>query len=196
MPGDWTRVRMGLFRKVERPPPCAIKFVSQCVPRRPGKCRSSRHGDAILLWAYRTPHAGAGSGGGRSSAINRTMSPNRFVIEFATRASWHLTWRRIYKTEASICGRNQTKNLAVRFTHWVSREQRRFARFQPNRPMKDKKKSSSRRSTTARSRIGAGSYKTTAVKECGRCSRTIPATEIKPRSLRLASLVFGVENFK
>jgi hypothetical protein len=55
--------------------------------------------------------------------------------------------------------------------------------------------SSSRLSTTARSHIGAGSYKVTAVKESGDVLTHVPASEIKPRSLRLASLVFGVERF-
>jgi len=49
------------------------------------------------------------------------------------------------------------------------------------------------RSTTARSRVGAGSHKVTVVKECAIVLTHVPASEIKPRSLRRASLVFGVE---
>jgi hypothetical protein len=51
------------------------------------------------------------------------------------------------------------------------------------------------RSTTARSRVGARSHKVTVVKECAIVLTHVPASEIKPRSLRRASLVFGVERF-
>jgi hypothetical protein len=51
------------------------------------------------------------------------------------------------------------------------------------------------RSTTARSRVGARSHKATVVKVCAIVLTHVPASEIKPRSLRRASLVFGVERF-